>query len=375
MMREDTPHMSYGGISMSKIIINMLSSADKIDGQGVGSAYLEQVALIKEGASELFEVHVNASIDADIQHIHTVDPGNYIKMKANKSANVCYVHFLPDTLDGSIQLPKAIFKVFKKYVVELYKSADYLIVVNPIFMDQLATYGIKREKMVYIPNYVSKEDFYCKSDEEIKALKTSYGIDPDAFVVIGVGQVQTRKGVLDFVEVAKQMPDITFVWSGGFSFGRITDGYEELKKVIDNPPANVKFLGIIPRENMNDIYNIANVLFMPSYNELFPMAILEAVNLHKPLLLRNLELYEDILFHKYYAGSNNEEFIDIMKKLKNDPQTYETAQNYAKDISEYYAKENVLKIWIDFYTKVHEEHQLKLAKKAKRKRKRKTDNV
>lgn len=28
---------------MEKIKINMLSSADKIDGQGVGSAYLEQV--------------------------------------------------------------------------------------------------------------------------------------------------------------------------------------------------------------------------------------------------------------------------------------------------------------------------------------------
>ena len=39
-----------------KIRIIMYSSADKIDGQGVGSAYLEQVNLIKEGASDLFDV-------------------------------------------------------------------------------------------------------------------------------------------------------------------------------------------------------------------------------------------------------------------------------------------------------------------------------
>ena len=56
--------------------------------------------------------------------------------------------------------------------------------------------------------------------------------------VLGAGQVQTRKGVLDFVNVAKQMPDVQFVWAGGFSFGRITDGYEELKKLQENPPEN-----------------------------------------------------------------------------------------------------------------------------------------
>ena len=33
---------------MERIRINMLSNADKVDGQGVGSAYLEQVSLIKD---------------------------------------------------------------------------------------------------------------------------------------------------------------------------------------------------------------------------------------------------------------------------------------------------------------------------------------
>lgn len=354
---------------MDKIRINMLSSADKVDGQGVGSAYLEQVNLIKEGAKDLFDVTINGSSDCDIQHIHTVDPQNYIKLKASKAASVCYVHFLPDTLDGSIELPKVIFKIFKKYVIELYKSSDYLIVVNPIFMDALAQYGIKREKMVYIPNYVSKDDFYRKEDEAVKALKKEYGIDENAFVVIGVGQVQTRKGVLDFIEVAKKMPDITFVWSGGFSFGRITDGYDELKKIVDNPPENVKFLGIIPRDRMNDIYNIADILFMPSYNELFPMSILEAVNLHKPLVLRDLELYEDILFHKYAKGHTNDEFVEQIQKLKEDHQHYQSGEQMSKEISEYYSKENVLKIWIDFYTKVHKEHLQKESKRQRRKRK------
>lgn len=283
-------------------------------------------------------------------------------MKLGKCANVCYVHFLPDTLNGSIELPNVIFKIFKKYVIKFYKSADYLIVVNPIFIDELVKYGIKREKVVYIPNYVSKDDFYKKSDEEVQNLKISYGLEPDAFVVIGVGQIQTRKGVADFIEVAKQLPDITFVWSGGFSFGRITDGYEELKKIVDHPPANVKFLGIIPRDNMNDIYNIADVLFMPSYNELFPMAILEAVNLHKPLVLRDLELYKDILFNKYLSGHSNDDFKNLINQLRESNELYCKSELFSKEISEFYSKENVLKIWIDFYTMVQKKHQMKLKK-------------
>ena len=109
---------------MKKITINMLSSADKVDGQGVGSAYLEQVSLVKEGAKELFDVRINDKKDADIIHHHTVDLQNYIRMNRTKGVNVAYVHFLPTTLDGSIKLPKPIFSVFKKYVVNFYNKAN-----------------------------------------------------------------------------------------------------------------------------------------------------------------------------------------------------------------------------------------------------------
>lgn len=332
----------------------MLSSADKVEGQGVGSAYLEQVNLIKEGAGELFDVYINSSKPADIIHSHTIDPINYLKLKNNKGVNVCYVHFLPDTLDGSIKLPKAMFSIFKKYVISFYKNADYLIVVNPLFMKELEKYEIPKEKMVYIPNYVSKEQFYIKSRDERQNIREKYGVASNDFVVIGVGQVQTRKGVLDFIDVAKKLPHIRFIWCGGFSFGKITDGYEELKKVIENPPKNVQFPGIIPRVEMNDIYNLADILFMPSYNELFPMAILEAVNLKRPLVLRNLELYEDILFEKYEMANDNEAFARTIQQLYDNPDHYQRCSMNSEYISEFYSKENVLKVWKDFYTKVYE---------------------
>jgi len=340
---------------MKKIKINMLSSADKVDGQGVGSAYLEQVSLLKEGASDIFDISINGRNKTDIMHHHTVDLDHYFKMRMNKAIQVAYVHFLPTTLDGSIKLPKIIFPIFKKYVVSFYNSADHLVVVNPSFIPDLVKNGIDEKKITYIPNYVSKEKFYKKNEQEVLELRKKYGFKKDDFIVLGAGQVQTRKGVKDFVEVALKTPDINYVWCGGFSFGKITDGYEELKKIVENPPKNVKFLGIIPREEMNDLYNIADVLFVPSYNELFPMTILEAVNIHKPLLLRDLELYEGILFKKYLFGHNNEEFITKINELKNNSELYQKYSQYSKEISEFYSKENVLKLWIDFYTKIYQD--------------------
>ena len=349
---------------MGKILkINMLSKATSVSGQGVGAAYIEQVNLVKED-KDLFEITENKRGNKfDICHIHTVNPQYYFKMN-KKHVNVMYVHFIPDTLDGSIKLPKLSFKIFKKYVISMYRKADEIVVVNPVFKKPLIELGIKEDKITYIPNYVSKDDFYPLSQEVIDKRKEKYGIEKNKFIVLGCGQVQTRKGVKDFIKCAELLPDVQFVWAGGFSFGPITDGYKELKAIMDNPPKNVKFIGIIPRTEMNEIFNMADVLFMPSFSELFPMSILEAVNSSKPVLLRDLELYVDILFGKYLKGNSAEEWVELINKLRQDSEFYKSAQEDSKYISEFYSKENVNKIWREYYPRVYNKY-IKNGKKIK----------
>ncbi len=339
---------------MEKIRINMLSQATSVDGQGVGSAFLEQVALVKE-CEDLFEVAINSkSSKFDIYHMHTVNPS--YRMRFNKHhVNVAYVHFIPSTLDGSIKMPRPIFWIFKKYVINTYRKADEIVVVNPTFIPPLEELGISKENITYIPNFVDHEKFHLISSEERNALRDKYEIPHDKFVVLGCGQVQTRKGVLDYVEVAKRNPDKVFVWAGGFSFGKMTDGYKELKAIMDNPPENVKFIGIIPRAEMNGIFNMADLLFMPSLSELFPMSILEAVNSFKPVLLRDLDLYEEILFkdkEAYSYGKNVDEFDEQVKKLASDKKYYEKYSQGSKLISDFYSKEHVKNIWREYYPRV-----------------------
>ncbi len=334
----------------------MISLADSVKGQGVGSAYLEQVDLVKNGASDLFDISINDYFHHhDINHFHTMNPDIFIRTLNKKTVNIAYCHFLPDTLEGSIKLPEILMRAYSKYVVEAYRSVDRLVVVNPIFKKELIRYGVRPEKIYYIPNYVSKDTFFKKNAQEVHDIRLKYGFRDSDFIVFDAGQVQTRKGVLDFVNVAKNCPDMQFVWAGGFSFGKITDGYEELKKVLDNHPSNVHFLGIVPREEMNDLFNMSDILFMPSYNELFPMTILEAVNCEKPLVLRDLDLYEDILFDNYLKGNSNKEFIEMINNLKNDKDYYLNYVQKSISISNYYSKEHVLSLWRQFYIDSYKE--------------------
>jgi len=335
--------------------INMFSSADKIKGQGVGSATKEQVELVKAGLQKEFSITELKSGKYDINHYHTIDLAHYLHVLRHKkkSVNIGAVHFLPETIEGSLKLPFGIKQIFYKYIISFYKEMDHLVTVNPYFKEELVKHGINESKIHYVPNYVSKEDFYPMSKTAVDKAREKYELNSDDFVVLGVGQVQRRKGVLDFIEVAKKNPDIQFLWAGGFSFGMITDGYEELKKVIDNPPQNVKFIGIVEREEMNEIYNIADVYFMPSYNELFPMAILEAMNCEKPILLRDLDIYTGILDGYYIKGECVESFSKQLNELSDSYDAYNMAKRKSIAGSKYYSRDNVLKEWQSIYNNVY----------------------
>ena len=334
--------------------INMLSSATKVKGQGVSSAYIEQVNLVTKGLND-YDVKINAFRSCDINHYHTID---HIPLSKSGGVSVAYVHFIPETVDDSLKLPSIVKGIFYKYIIWFYKSVDHLVVVNPYFIDILTEkYHIDKSKITYIPNYVSEENFFKQDENTIINTRDKYDISPNSFVVLGVGQVQSRKGVLDFVEVAQNLPHVQFVWAGGFSFGAITDGYKELKKIIENPPSNVNFIGIIEREEMNDIYNIADVMFLPSFSELFPMAILESLALKIPVLLRDIDIYENILFDYYLKGKNVADFVGIITKLKPKDSEYKKWCEKSWKCHEFYSKEYVLNMWKQFYDRIYSKNR------------------
>ena len=93
-----------------------------------------------------------------------------------------------------------------------------------------------KRQLIFCSNFINFID-EIKTDKEIKDIRKKLGIKENKFVVLGAGQIQNRKGVIDFVEVAKKLPKIDFIWAGGFSFGGITDGHHDLKKIMAEKPS------------------------------------------------------------------------------------------------------------------------------------------
>lgn len=330
------------------IRINMLSSAGLTKGHGVLSAFEEQTKLVREGLGPDYQVMVNRWKKADILHFHTVDPKFLIRSWFTSAVKVGYVHFLPQTLKGSIALPKPIQWILCKYVVLFYRSMDKLIVVNPSFIPKLVESGIPQEKVTYIPNFVDDEQFYPMGEEERKECRRQFQLDEEKFTVLCAGQMQKRKGFLDFLETARRLPQMQFVWAGGFSFGKITDGYDEIRHAAEHLPENVTLTGIVPREEMNALYNAADVFFLPSFDELFPMTLLESMCCSKPILVRNLELYPCILEGYYTAAADVDGFVKELGNLT-DPTQYAEAAARSAQGHQRYTKAAVLSYWKNCY--------------------------
>ena len=329
-----------------KIKIRVFSKATSVPGQGVGAAYVEQLNLIQQ-SKRLVVLQPNEP-RPDLVHIHTINFRYWLAMLFIKIPRVVYVHFLPSTLSSSIKLPRLFFGILKWYVKVFYKTASHLVVVNPIFIDPLIKMGIKKERIVFIPNYVDESKFATKVSNASIRKQWQF----KRFTVLGVGQVQHRKGVLDFIEVAKKLPAVDFVWAGGFSFKAMTAGYEELKKVMENPPKNVRFLGIVPREKMNELYHGCNLFFLPSFDELMPMSVLEAAVCDKPILLRDLELYQPVFFNHYLSAHDVDGFVKMIKQLSENKEMYQQSLDHPRWLKNYYLKEAILKQWEDFYQEV-----------------------
>ncbi|RRG17497.1 glycosyltransferase [Weissella viridescens] len=333
------------------IKITMFSAAETVPGQGVGSAYRELVNLLEEKFPKEFDLRFNSYKKTDISHYHTINPTYFMStFLPGRGRKLGYVHFLPETLEDSISLPGPIKKLFYWYVMTFYKRMDHLVVVNPTFIDKLVNLGVKRDKVTYIPNFVSKETFFPMPTAEREALREKQGYQPDDFVVLGVGQVQERKGVFDFIKLAEANPQWQFVWVGGFSFGAMTAGYEELKKIVDNPPANLKFPGIVDRSEMNGYYNLADVFLLPSYTELFPMSALEAFSTGTPTVLRDLDLYKAIIDGYYLPAKDRAGMQQALQNIASDSALREKLSSDALAASERYSADNVAKIWEKFYT-------------------------
>ncbi len=285
-----------------------------IQGQGVHTGFLDCVNLLRQDTD--VEVVVNGAGWGDLMHAHTYGPYYFWKGRRYRGRRVFTAHVIPDSIKGSLPLWPIFMPFARWYLRRVYSYADVCIAISPAV--KRAIQGLKADtRIVQIYNPVDTERFF-PSPELRAATRKRLALPKDAFVVLGVGQLEPRKGVEDFLAISKACPDMHFVWAGGRPFGMMTAGVASLNKQIPSAQGRVRFLGLLPLEDMPAIYNAADLLLFPSYQENCPLAPLEAAASGLPVIYRDIPEYADLYKSPYLKAKDRGEFIALTKQMAED---------------------------------------------------------
>lgn len=301
---------------------------------GIGRALEHQKrALSKVGIEYTLEADCT---DYDILHINTYGIKSYsIVKKAKKLGKkvIYHAHSTEEDFRNSFIGSNQISPLVKKYLVSLYSKADYLITPTPYSKDLLEGYGIT-VPIASISNGIDLNRFE-RSEEKEKKFKEYFKINENQKIIICVGLYFERKGIIDFVKLARKFPNYRFIWFGYTPMYSIPKAIRRIVK--EEHPVNVEFPGYIKGDIIEGAYSAADLFFFPSYEETEGIVILEALASKQQVLVRDIPVYKGWLEDKVnsYMGKTNEEFADLIEKLVENelPNTCQAGYNVAKDKS------------------------------------------
>lgn len=293
-------------------------SIKAISVSGIGRAFRQQQKAL---ALNDFPFTTDPRDTYDLVHINTLFPDSYrLLKKAQKKGLPVIVHGHSTFEDfrDSFRVWKLIRPWFYGQIKKMYKRADLIITPTPYSKHLIEGYGYNK-KVVAISNGVDLSE-YAPNPQYVEDFKEYFGIKKGEKVIIGVGLFFPRKGIYDFLEVARSFPEVKFIW-----FGHLAPILTQMKmnKAIRNRPANVIFPGYISNEVIKGAFQYASLVFFPSYEETEGIVALEALASRTPLLVRDIGVYEGWLVdgQNSYMGKTNEDFCAKIKYIMENDNT------------------------------------------------------
>jgi 1,2-diacylglycerol-3-alpha-glucose alpha-1,2-galactosyltransferase len=311
--------------------INMVSeSTFTVQGHGVHTAFEEMTHALQARPDTDVKVN-NFRRGADITHIQTFGPYSLLHLWFGSGKKVVSVHVVPDSLVGSIAGAKHFYGLAKWYMKLFYGRADLLLSVSRMVDDILHSQLHIKKPTKVLYNTVDMATYQTTPADKAAARK-KLKIAPDAFMVVGNGQIQPRKRFDLFCKVAQELPDMQFIWVGGIPFKHLGADYNHMQQLVDQKPANVTVTGVIMHDNVKAYLQAADVLFLPSDQENHPMAVLEAAGVGLPIVVRDLPEYDDTFKDDVVRGTDSS-FTTLIGRLKTDEAFYKVATQGAQAIA------------------------------------------
>ncbi|TFG82506.1 MAG: glycosyltransferase [Erysipelotrichales bacterium] len=279
-------------------------------GSGIGRARRHQMQALE---SVGIEYTTDPKDDFDILHINTfgVTSASVISKAHKENKHVIYhAHSTEEDFRNSFILSNQIAPLFKIDITSLYSSADSILTTTPYSKSLLEAYGITLP-ITAISNGIDLKRF-SPDAEKIKAFRKYFSLHEEDKVVLSVGLYFERKGIMDFMEVARRMPEYKFIWFGHTNLYGIP---KNVRDAIIDSPTNVILPGYVKGAIIEGAYADADVFFFPSYEETEGIVVLEALASKCKTILRDIGVYDPWLKDKVncYKGKTNEDFVRLIK--------------------------------------------------------------
>lgn len=320
---------------MKKLTVNLVSESEfTVQGHGVHTAYLEMRHILESQPDVKLLINDKPARTTNITHIHTVGFFALRRLLSRRGGRkIVSAHIVPDSLVGSLAGAKVWVHFFKYYLRWFYNRANVVIAVSPYTEKELLRLGVKRP-IIVLPNSIDTSQYRNSKAEKMRC-RRELGLDAEKFIVVGNGQIQPRKRFDTFVKVARELPDVQFIWVGGIPFKAAGADYARLHHQMKNAPANVLITDVIKLDQARLYMKAGDLMFMPSTQETFGLAIIEGAASGMPVIVRNIHDY-DATFGDLVTRCSEDKFAEAIRDFMADNDLYEEGQRKSKRLAEKY---------------------------------------
>lgn len=269
-------------------VLLYLEAPDQLSKSGIGRAIKHQQKALEIAG---IDYTMDPQDDYDIVHINTYGIKSWQLLRRSQKAGkrvIMHAHSTKEDFENSFIGSNMAAPLFKRHLMRFYQAADYLITPTDYSKRLIQSYGITTP-ISAISNGIDLSR-YQQSDSKEAIFRAHFNLKSSDKVVISAGLFFERKGILDFVKVAKLMPKVTFIWFGYINHYLIPS---HIRKIVQGDhPQNVIFPGYIKGDIYEGAMTGANAFFFPSHEETEGIVVLEALASRQNVLLRDIPVYE-----------------------------------------------------------------------------------
>lgn len=195
------------------------------------------------------------------------------------------------------------------------------------------------DRTLFKPNFNNREE-----------LRKKYGINEDDIVFLFSGRVCEEKGVMPLANAFKRIDNknckLLIVGASFYSSTMNSEFIKELKSNLNDKKENVLFTGYVEYEKMPEIYQVADILVVPSlFEEALSLTLIEGMSTRLPVIISNSGGMPEVVNETAFIAKRENIEEDLKKYMSmyiNNSELRNEMAEKAYKRSESFSKENYL---------------------------------